>query len=89
VRLLCVRWQVASIHRDGPDLVFGYRSEKRARQLAEQSRGRVKVVDEKSAYLRLRPEEDDPEAIYRLLIAVLNPDARPVQSGLHLRPAAV
>ena len=53
------------------DLVLTYRSEKRVRQLEAQSGGRVKVVDEKSAYLRLRPEEDDPESIYRLLIAVL------------------
>jgi transcription-repair coupling factor (superfamily II helicase) len=73
VRLLCVRWQVASIHRDGPDLVFSYRNEKRARQLAELSGGRLKVVDEKSAYLRLQPEEDAPEAMYRLLAGVLNP----------------
>ncbi|HJZ54020.1 MAG TPA: TRCF domain-containing protein, partial [Gemmataceae bacterium] len=73
VRLLCVLWQVASIHRDGPDLVFTYRNEPKARQLAALSDGRVKVVDEKSAYLRLKPEEEDPEAMYRLLLAVLNP----------------
>jgi transcription-repair coupling factor (superfamily II helicase) len=71
VRLLCVRWQVAGIHRDGPDLVFSYRSAERAKQLAARSRGRVKVVDEKSAYLRLKPEEDDPEVMYRLLLGVL------------------
>jgi transcription-repair coupling factor (superfamily II helicase) len=71
VRLLCVRWQVAGVHRDGPDLVFSYRNPALAKQLAAQSRGRVKVVDEKSAYLRLKPEEDDPEALYRLLTGVL------------------
>ena len=73
IRLLCVRWQIAGVHRDGPDLVFAYRNDRRARQLAEQSGGRVKVVDEKSAYLRLRPEEDDPAAMYELLLAVLRP----------------
>src|SRR5205823_2939137 len=55
IRLLCVRWQVASIHRLGPDLVLTYRSAELAGRLAAVSRGRVKVVDEKSAYLRLRP----------------------------------
>jgi transcription-repair coupling factor (superfamily II helicase) len=73
VRLLCVRWQIASIHRNGPDLVFTYRNAQKAQQLAALSRGRVKVVDEKSAYLRLKPEEDDPEATYWLLLGVLNP----------------
>ncbi|HET6573163.1 MAG TPA: transcription-repair coupling factor, partial [Fimbriiglobus sp.] len=71
VRLNCVHWQVASIHRDGPDLVFSYRHRGKADQLAKQSKGRLKVVDEKCLYLRLRPGEDDPEAMYRLLQGVL------------------
>ncbi|MDB5310920.1 MAG: transcription-repair coupling factor [Gemmataceae bacterium] len=75
VRLHCVRWQVAGVHRHGPDLVLTYRNEQLARQLAAQSRGRVKVVDEKSAYLRLRAEDEDPEAMYRLLLGVFGPGA--------------
>ncbi|HEY3787495.1 MAG TPA: TRCF domain-containing protein, partial [Urbifossiella sp.] len=71
VRLLCVAWQIAGIHRDGPDLVFSYRNGDLAKQLAGRSRGRVKVVDEKSLYLRLRGEEES-EAMYRLLVEVLN-----------------
>jgi len=67
VRLRCVRWQVAGVHRDGPDLVLTYRNPAKAQQLAAQSRGRIKVVDGTSAYLRLRPGEDDPEPLYRLL----------------------
>ena len=73
IRLLCVRWQVSSIHRDGPDLVFTYRNADLAKQLAAQSWGRVKVVDAKSAYLRLKPEEEAPEQMYRMLLGVLNP----------------
>ena len=73
VRLLCVRWQVAGVHRDGPDLVFTYRNPKKAGQLAGLSGGRVKVVDEKSLYLRLRPGEDSPAAMYALLQGVLTP----------------
>ena len=70
VRLHCVRWQIAGIHRDGPDLIFSYRNAAMAKQLASLSCGRVKVVDEKSLYLRLRGEAE-PEAIYRLLVSVL------------------
>ncbi|OWK46540.1 transcription-repair coupling factor [Fimbriiglobus ruber] len=73
IRLLCVRWQVSGVHRDGRDLVFSYRSRDKADQLAKVSGGRLKVVDEKSLYLRLKPEEDPPEAAYRLLKMVLNP----------------
>jgi transcription-repair coupling factor (superfamily II helicase) len=72
IRLACVRWQIASVHRDGKDLVFGYKNRPLAEQLAKQSHGRVKVVDEKSAYLRLQPEEDEPGAMYGLLKGVLN-----------------
>ena len=79
VRLDCVHWQIASIHRDGPDLVFSYRHRGKADQLAKQSRGRLKVVDEKSLYLRLRPGEDDPEAMYRLLQTVLQPEVGRVE----------
>ncbi len=75
VRLLCVRWQIAGVHRDGPDLVFSYRSRKLAEQLSAFSRGRVKVVDEKSLYLRLRPEDDGPEVLYHLLLDVLGGQA--------------
>ena len=75
VRLLCVRWQVAGVHRDGPDLVFSYRNAAKAQQLAARSRGRLKVVDGRSLYLRLKPGEDAPETMYKLLSRVLNPAA--------------
>jgi transcription-repair coupling factor (superfamily II helicase) len=72
VRLLCVGWQVAGIHRDGRDLIFDYRNAHKAQQLAANSRGRIKVVDAKSAYLRLKPEEGDTnEDVYQLLVRVL------------------
>ncbi|MBA4065793.1 MAG: transcription-repair coupling factor [Isosphaera sp.] len=74
VRLLCVRWQVSGVHRDGRDLIFTYRNADKAKRLAALSRGRAKVVDEKSVYLRLRADDEDtPEGLYRLLLGVLNP----------------
>jgi transcription-repair coupling factor (superfamily II helicase) len=76
IRLLCVRWQIAGVHRDGPDIVFSYRNRKKADDLAKGSHGRLKVVDEKSAYLRLVADEETPEAMYELLKAILEPPAR-------------
>jgi transcription-repair coupling factor (superfamily II helicase) len=72
VRLLCVKWQVSHIHRLDRDVIFTYRSAKKIAQLAAASGGRLKVVDEKSAYYRLKPEEDDgPEAMYTRLTGLL------------------
>ena len=34
----------------------------------------MKVVDEKSLYLRLKGDEDEPESMYRLLVGVLGSD---------------
>ena len=72
IRLLCVKWQVAGVHRDGPDLVFSYRNRKRIDELTKRSAGRLKVVDEKAAYLRLVSEEEPPAAMYELLQGVMS-----------------
>jgi transcription-repair coupling factor (superfamily II helicase) len=74
VRLLCVKWQVSSVHRDNRDMVFTYRNADRAKQLVAASKGRMKIVDEKSIYMRLKPDEpDDAEGLYKLLTSVLKP----------------
>jgi transcription-repair coupling factor (superfamily II helicase) len=67
LRLLAARWQIESIHRLQNDLVFSYRSDRLAKKLAERSGGRMKVIDEKHVYCRLRPGEDHVESLYRLL----------------------
>jgi transcription-repair coupling factor (superfamily II helicase) len=74
IRLLCVRWQISSVHRDNRDLIFTYRNEDRARQLVAASKGRMKIVDEKTIYMRMKPEEpDDAEGLYKLLVSALKP----------------
>src|SRR5262245_35783818 len=67
LRLLAGRWQIGSVPRDGPALIFAYRSPKLAKRLADRSNGRMKVIDEKNIYCRLRLGEDDVESLYRLL----------------------
>jgi transcription-repair coupling factor (superfamily II helicase) len=74
IRLLCVKWQIASVHRDNRDLIFAYRNADRAKQLVASSQGRMKIVDDKSIYMRLKPEEpDDAEGLYELLVRALKP----------------
>ena len=52
------------------DVVLGYRNSKRIRELAERSRGRL-VVDEKSAYFRLRATEMEAMAMYKAVKGLL------------------
>jgi len=52
----------------GPlDVVLGYRSPRRIKQLAERSGGRLRIVDEHSAYFRLAPAEVAPPALHACL----------------------
>jgi len=71
VRLLCVKWQVSSVHRDGRNLILTYKHPAKAAQLTARSKGRLKVIDDKHLYLKLSDTEDTPEAMYPLLVGVL------------------
>jgi transcription-repair coupling factor (superfamily II helicase) len=81
LRLLAARWRLATVHIDKPpegvvgptDVVFGYRNKKRAEELAQRSGGRIRVVDESSAYFRPQPEELGDEALFRTLKDLLRP----------------
>ncbi|MCZ2341433.1 MAG: transcription-repair coupling factor [Bacteroidales bacterium] len=87
IRLACVHWDILGVHRDGPDLVFSYRTRAKAEQLAAFSRGRVKIVDDKSLYLRLQPTEDEPRIMYDMLKSVLTATAEPDPSRNGKPPA--
>ncbi len=81
LRLLAARWKVATIHLEKPaegvvgptDVVLGYRNTKRIEELAARSGGRLRVVDDASAYFRPQPEELEPEAMYNALKDLLRP----------------
>ena len=71
VRLLAARWGITNIHRLEKDIVFTYRSGRLIKKLAEKGDLRFRVVDEKSAYYRLRPADEDPLWQYRVLRELL------------------
>jgi transcription-repair coupling factor (superfamily II helicase) len=79
IRLLATGWKVATVHLEKPpegvtgptDVVLGYKSLRRVKELAERSKGRLRVVDAESAYFRLRPAEEAPEALYEVLRELL------------------
>lgn len=84
IRLHATRWQIASVHLEEPtdksatirDLVLGYRNPGKIARLAEQSKGRLRIVDHASAYFRLAPRETGPAELYACLKQLLRwPDS--------------
>jgi transcription-repair coupling factor (superfamily II helicase) len=79
LRLLAAHWKVASIHLEKPidggsgpiDVVLGYRNPRRIQTLAERSKGRLRIVDEASAYFRPTGKELEPIALFGTLKTLL------------------
>ena len=66
-------WQIAEIYMEGRFLVFRYTQRARIEQLARLSGGKLRVVDQQSAYLRLPEGIADADAILNLVKSVLRP----------------
>ncbi len=83
IRLLATRWQITDVHMEkvldksvGPmDLVITYRTRRKISRLAQQSDGRLRVVDDTTAYFRLASAETEPEPLYNCLKQLLRPRA--------------
>ncbi len=79
LRLLAGRWKVVDLHLEHPgenrigsiDLVLRYLDPKRIQKLARKSEGRLRVVDEQSAYFRLQESEREGESLYEVLKGLL------------------
>jgi transcription-repair coupling factor (superfamily II helicase) len=66
-------WQIAEIYLEDRFLVFRYTHRARIEQLARLSGGKLRVVDERSAYLRLPEGISDPDVLLGLVKSVLQP----------------
>ncbi len=79
LRLLAARWHIVGVHLEKPpegisgatDVVLNYRTTKRVQELAARSGGRLRVVDDKAAFFRLKPSEEKQEALYKTLRKLL------------------
>jgi transcription-repair coupling factor (superfamily II helicase) len=60
------------------DLVLGYRNPRKVKRLAALSGGKLRVVDDRTAYYRLAPGETDPLSLYQRLKDLLHSPARRV-----------
>jgi len=77
LRMLAAAWQIDTIQREEIYGVLLYQNRAKIEQLAKLSKGRLRIVDEKSAYLPLDKETVASEAILA-----------PLKSLLQLAPAA-
>ncbi len=63
IRIAAHRWRITSIHLEDPYAVFTYASGKRIEQLANLSAGKLRIVDNRSAYLPLENPTGSPESV--------------------------
>jgi transcription-repair coupling factor (superfamily II helicase) len=66
-------WFISAIFREEKFLVFHYRDRSRIEQLARQHPGKIRIVDDKSAYLPLPANVTEPDQIFALVKSVLRP----------------
>ena len=71
VRIAAHRWGITSIHLEDLFAVFQYVSAAKIRQLAAASKGRLRVVDGRSAYLPLPQEVMTPKIIFHEVKSLL------------------
>jgi transcription-repair coupling factor (superfamily II helicase) len=79
LRLLAAHWKVERVYLEAPAegsseptyVVLRYRSARRIKELAARSGGKLRIVDEVSAYRPLTPAEMEPEALEALLKELL------------------
>lgn len=66
-------WRVTSIYIENQYVVFRYENSKRIDQLARHHPGRLRIVDEKSAYLPLAQADRTPTRLLAVVQSVLRP----------------
>ena len=71
IQLLSQPWQIDDIHLEPGYLVLKYRNPGRIRQLVRASHNRLRVVDERSAYLPLAPDMSQGQPLLALTKALL------------------
>lgn len=76
IRILASHWHIVSIHLEegaeaATDVVLTYRTSKRIKRLVNRTSEPLKVVDEKSAYLRIGPKDTEPLRLYERLRSLL------------------
>ncbi len=73
LRILAKQWQIEAIGREGSFAVLGFRALGPIETLARRGGGRLRIVDERTAYLPLEPPFTDPDSIHQQVKSLLRP----------------
>jgi len=71
LRLLAQAWSLETIYLEHRYLVLRYRNRKLAKELAQRSAGRLKLVDQTTLSARLTTEDRTPDRLYGLVKSLL------------------
>ncbi|MGD0383503.1 MAG: DEAD/DEAH box helicase, partial [Thermoguttaceae bacterium] len=71
IRLDAHHWQIDSIHLEEPYMVFTYTSARLIQLLAAANGGKLRIVDDRSAYLPLDQAVREPAAIHAIVKSLL------------------
>jgi transcription-repair coupling factor (superfamily II helicase) len=71
--ILAQGWQIDAMHLEDLFVVFTYKNRPRINELAKQSGGRLRVVDQRSAYLPMGKAVPPPDELNELIKSVLQP----------------
>jgi transcription-repair coupling factor (superfamily II helicase) len=75
LRIWAHGWEIESIHLEDSFVVLGYAGRKRIEQLAKKSGGRLRIVDDRTAYLPIPKELTGPGSVVELVQTLLQPIA--------------
>jgi transcription-repair coupling factor (superfamily II helicase) len=73
IKLAAAHWRIHDVHVEDRHLVLHYRDGRRIAELAARAQGKIKVVDDRSAYLALPQEVTQPDALIDFVRSVLRP----------------
>ncbi len=73
VKLEAAVWQITSIFMDEKYLGFRYENRPRIKQLSEQLKGRLRIVDDETAYITLKSNDFSPDKMLALVKSILHP----------------
>ena len=74
LRIWAYGWQIESVHLEEGFVVFGYNKRRSVEQLAKKSRGRLRIVDDHSAYLPLPKDVTHPDQFMAEVQSLLQPE---------------
>lgn len=86
LQLLALAWRIDSIHLEDGCAVFGYRLPRQIRRLVQACPHTIRVVDDRSAFLRLPRQAAAGDRLIQFLQSVLRTESQPAAPATSAKP---